>query len=342
MNSPDTAFFNKSQILYGYDKAKQAIRKHNFSILVEGQFDVIMAHVMGYTNTVATSGTAITDEQLGLLARLSSRLVIALDADGAGFKASEKAWHLALHKGMDVKIATLPEGKDPADLALENPQVWKEAIKNAQHIIDFLTEGIAKEGLSGRELARALHQRVIPYIARLESSIEQAHFVDRIAGRFGINKDALWQEVSGQDAVAVQQHETSDESQTPRAQEQYSIEQQLIGILEWQRTLASPKIDVDAWYTKIDTILGDNRLEVMKQSLDMSELIFMTEALYTDAEVVPTSIQELFIRLQRSVLEKKRADIKQALQQAEVQADTDRQDELLEQLAKIAQEIEKL
>lgn len=339
VNSPETEFFNKSKLLYGYHVAKTSIRKHNFSILVEGQFDVIMAHQMGYTNTVATSGTALTNEQLDLLARASSRLVIALDADGAGFKASERAWQMALAKGMDVKIARLPQGKDPADLAIENPTLWKDAIKNAKHIIDFLADQVSVQGLAGRELARALHELIVPYVSKLESSIEQAHFVERLSVRFSVNKDALWQEVSSSTTVApIQVHE--DSGPTEMVQAKQSVIEQLLGIIRWQETLADPVIDVHVLTASVTKLIGTDTFELLNRSVDIDALIFATEAMYANDDVLKRSSQELLKRLERTMLLEERTKLKQQLIHAEAIADTTTQDTLLAQIAAVTKKIE--
>ncbi|MFA6274514.1 MAG: DNA primase, partial [Candidatus Paceibacterota bacterium] len=119
LNSPETPIFNKSSVLYGLDRAKESIRKNNFSILVEGQFDLILSHQAGFRNTIATSGTALSDStiskenvvsNLGLLRRLSGNIVLAFDADKAGFNAANRASKIALSFGMDVKVASMPDG----------------------------------------------------------------------------------------------------------------------------------------------------------------------------------------------------------------------------------------
>src|SRR3989344_1240665 len=114
LNSPDTPLFTKSELLYGLDKAKEAIRKKDYAILVEGQIDLVLSHQCGVKNTVASSGTAFTVAHLERLKRLSTRIILAFDGDVAGEKAAYKSAALALSLGMDVKIAGLKEGKDPA------------------------------------------------------------------------------------------------------------------------------------------------------------------------------------------------------------------------------------
>src|SRR3990167_4585111 len=108
INSPETPLFSKSKILYGYDKAKFAIRKLNFSIIVEGQMDLLASHYVGFANTVAASGTALSVEQLNLLRRLSNNIVMAFDSDSAGLASSGKSAMLALSLGMDVKVLAKP------------------------------------------------------------------------------------------------------------------------------------------------------------------------------------------------------------------------------------------
>jgi len=116
INSPETQLFSKSKILYGYDKAKFSIRKLNFSIVVEGQMDILLSHQALFTNTVALSGTALTEEQVGLLKRLSGNVVLAFDSDSAGVASSGKSAMLMLSLGMDVKVTHLKQGEDPSDV----------------------------------------------------------------------------------------------------------------------------------------------------------------------------------------------------------------------------------
>ena len=116
VNSPETPIFKKSRTLYGLNIARAAIRKADCILLVEGQFDLILAHQSGLPFTVALSGTALTPEHLTILSRLSKRLVLALDADDAGVRAGLKSALMALTAGFDVKVPVLPHGKDPADV----------------------------------------------------------------------------------------------------------------------------------------------------------------------------------------------------------------------------------
>ena len=204
LNSPDTPLFDKSQVLYGLDKAKGEIRRLNYSILVEGQMDLVMSHQAGIKNTVASSGTALTEEtsneagaisNLGLVRRLSPNVIIAFDSDTAGRKAAMRAAGIGLGMGMDVKIADLVGGKDPADLVLQNPEDWKAVLRSAKPIIEFELGNVIRDTPDQRKVSRALRDRVFPFLARIESSMDKDHFVQMIADKANIGKDAVWQDL---------------------------------------------------------------------------------------------------------------------------------------------------
>src|SRR3989339_384072 len=217
LNSPETPIFNKSSVLFGIDKAKESIRKNNFSILVEGQMDLVLSHQAGYRNTVATSGTALSDStvskenvinNLGLIRRLSDNIVLAFDADKAGFNASNRAGKIALSLGMDVKVASLPEGVDPADLILNGgPDAWREAIRNSKHIIEFMSAQVLKNK-DMRKAGREIKDLVLPFVNALDSSIEKMHFIKKISDLSGIMESALQDDLKKVEAEL--QAETED------------------------------------------------------------------------------------------------------------------------------------
>ena len=150
LNSPETPIFNKSSVLFGIDKAKDSIRKNNFSILVEGQMDLVLSHQAGFKNTVASSGTAMTDSvlskeniinNLGLVCRLSKNIVLSYDADKAGVNASNRFAKIALALGMDVKVADMKDDLDPADIISKNgvDQITALTTKTTAELITMAT-----------------------------------------------------------------------------------------------------------------------------------------------------------------------------------------------------------
>ena len=227
LNSPETPIYNKSSVLFGIDKAKDYIRKNNFSILVEGQIDLVLSYQAGFKNTVASSGTAMADgvlskeniiNNLGLVNRLSKNIVLAYDTDKAGVNAANRFAKIALSLGMDVKVASMPEGIDPADLiSKEGAETWKEAIRNSQHFISFMLDRIIKDANgddrkarldSARQVGRGVQEKLLPFVNDLESSIEKSHFMTLISNKTGIAEKALMDDLK---KVAVElKHETEE------------------------------------------------------------------------------------------------------------------------------------
>lgn len=195
VNSPETALFSKSHILYGLNFAKQTIRKNNFVILAEGQMDVIMSHQIGYSNTVASSGTAFTQDQLQLISKQTHNLLLAFDSDSAGLNTTSKVWEMAIAQGLDVKIAYYEGAKDPADTIKENPDEWKRIIKESIHIIEFITHLVAKIS-DERKRIKAYQEKIIPLLKRVHSFGEKNYFVEKISALLLLNPAIIWSDIS--------------------------------------------------------------------------------------------------------------------------------------------------
>ncbi len=195
LNTPETILFAKHDLLYGLDKAKSEIRKKNYTVLVEGQMDLVLSHQAGVGNTVASSGTAFTAQHLERLKRLSPRIILGFDGDGAGEKAAEKSAELALSLGLEVKIARLPEGRDPADIIREKPEEWKEILRHAKSAVEHFLDLILEREKDRRKVGKLIEIKLLPLLALLSSSIERSHFVSVIAKRTGIKEEMIWDDL---------------------------------------------------------------------------------------------------------------------------------------------------
>ncbi len=250
INSPETQLFDKSRILYGFHKAKQSIRKYDFTILVEGQMDLVMSHQAGFSNTVAASGTGLTQEHLQLIERISKKLVMAFDADPAGVASNGRAATLALGRDFDVKVAHVPLGKDPADCIREDVALWKESVRNAKHVVDFYIAIVLKEakekGYDQRKTILRARDTVLPYIHMIRSSTDKGFFIRSYANIFGIAENAVWDEVrqlERKNPVAQPTQHTEVSGTVPKKDfsRKNDLEEALAGFLFWQETL-EPKI----------------------------------------------------------------------------------------------------
>lgn len=346
LNSPETQLFNKSEILFGLDKAKKDIRLKDYSILVEGQMDLIMLHQAGITNTVASSGTALTAEHLIKLRRLSNRVIMSFDGDSAGFSASNRSAQLALSLGMELKVAQMPEGKDPADLAREDVEKLKNCLKNAKHIIDFYTDVLLTKGLEPRTLGQEIKKNVLPYISILPSTIEKDHFIKNVAKKTFIKEEALWDDLakaSSQDTFVKQIHnevKTKDDTSITRAD---YIERRLIGLYIWQSDLTHATIDTLELKEKIANIVGDGVNEILKNYEKSKEvLLFEIESYYNNNTDLENEVLELLTGLEEEYLKKRFSETMVLLQKAEQLRDSSQVLRYLEDCQRISQRINEI
>lgn len=306
LNSPETVVFDKSKIIYGFDLAKLAIKKFDYSIIVEGQMDIIMCHQAGFQNVVATSGTALTPEHLSLLRRISNRVIMAFDSDKAGINASTKAWQLALSLGMEVKIAEFKDGKDPADIILQDKELFKQAIKSSMHIIDFYLSKILAEKLGSRKIGAEIREKILPFLVLIESNIEKAHFVKKISEKTGISENAIWDDLkmikieSGLKEIDIKNSKFKDIRTVVKAD---SIFRRILGIINWQDKSTEKVIDIQQTKLRLKEIIGnDDFKKLEKEAKDLlNEATFEAEQYY-DKGKVPRILDELLLELEKEYI----------------------------------------
>jgi DNA primase len=185
INSPETDLYHKSQVLFGFDKAKRAIQEQGHVIIVEGQMDCIMSHQTGVTNTVALSGTASTEYHLKQLSYFTQSLALCLDADKAGITAAQKTAQLAYQEGMKVFAISLPQGKDPAELISHDPEAWKNAITHKESIITFLLRAMTPQDKEHK--SRYAEEILFPLLAFHNAPITLDEFFQEISFAFGLS-----------------------------------------------------------------------------------------------------------------------------------------------------------
>ncbi|PID83183.1 DNA primase [Candidatus Campbellbacteria bacterium] len=188
LNSPQTLFFDKSDILYGFYQAKTEARKRGYFILVEGQMDLIMSHQTGFENTVATSGTSLTQKHLDNMSYFSKKIIFAFDSDRAGIEAAFRGIKLALKNDFDVKIVDIQKGKDPADMILEDQNSWKNSISEAKNFIDFYIGKTLNTNLSIKDKVKEMEEKILPFVAQIENPIEKGKYISKISKGFDVKE----------------------------------------------------------------------------------------------------------------------------------------------------------
>ncbi|OGR85514.1 MAG: hypothetical protein A2901_06560 [Elusimicrobia bacterium RIFCSPLOWO2_01_FULL_54_10] len=198
INTPQTLIYDKSKILYGFDRAKEAIRKENAVVLVEGQMDVVMSHQAGIKNTVAVSGTALSTDQLRTLKRLSNTIISSFDRDAAGEIATKRSLDLAAALDVERKVAILPSGfKDAADAVLKDPEIWRRAVAEAKPVAQFFLEtALANHDAKTAAGKRAVAEAVLPEIKIIGSEVEKSHWIQELSRAIGVGEEALWRELA--------------------------------------------------------------------------------------------------------------------------------------------------
>lgn len=358
LNSPETRLFDKSRVLYGYHIAKQDIRKFDCSILVEGQMDIVLSHQAGYTNTVAVSGTGLTNEHLTLLERLSKRLVLALDADAAGVASAGRAATLALARNMDVKVVRVPQGKDPADCIKHSPHTWKEAVKHASHIVDYLFDVVLAEhkerGRDERALVLAVRDRVLPFVAQIKSGTDRAYFVRSVAQRLGLGEDAVRADVEAvarlHDRESAQPSPPTPYTATPDAStstvrapsRRERAERALAAFVFMLESNADSTITSEAL-----TEMARARSVVLEPVLarhhkDRETLALQADVQYGAAEDHEELLQALFAAVAREQYLETRVRLTRELREAERDRDEARAATILSELQEVARCIDRL
>ncbi|MFH1838323.1 MAG: DNA primase [Candidatus Kuenenbacteria bacterium] len=220
INTPQTLIYNKSQVLYGLDKAKQEIKKENLAVLVEGNMDVVSSHQAGVKNVIACSGTALTLEQIKLLKRHSSNLALAFDIDLAGQKATKRGIDIAWQQEMNIKIIKLPEGKDPDECIKKDVDAWQKAIKNSQSIMEYYFDSVFLNlDLSKVENKKNVAKILLPIIAKLINKIEQTHWLQKLGEFLNVDEQILRNSI-------INKNNNSSSKLTPK--EENEIDQNLI------------------------------------------------------------------------------------------------------------------
>ncbi len=193
LNTSDTILFNKSRFVFGLAQAKEAIRRDGFVVIVEGNMDVISSHQAGVKQAVATSGTAMTEQHLKILARLTNDIRLAYDGDEAGVRATERAIQLAGDLGINLTVICDYHGaKDPDELIQQDPKLWQEAVGKARPAVEWLLdkyeEKVDMNSAFGKKEYSDVALKMLNYV---QDKVERAHYEELIAKRLGVSRGDL-------------------------------------------------------------------------------------------------------------------------------------------------------
>lgn len=198
LNTPQTLLYDKSRHVFGLSQAKEAIRTHDYAVIVEGNLDVVSSHQVGESTVVATAGTAMTEHHLKALSRLSAQVRLAFDGDKAGVAATERAIPIAQAVGIELTIITLPgEAKDPDELIQQDPKLWRQAIDSAEPAVDWLL-GQYEQRVDMKTAAgkRQYTSAGLNLVQTLTDPVDQDHYMQLMARTTGASIEALREKMS--------------------------------------------------------------------------------------------------------------------------------------------------
>jgi len=270
---------------------------------------------------------------------------LAFDGDQAGLNATLRASRIALSLGMDVKIANMGEGVDPADLILKGgSEVWKATIKNSKHIIVFLLDRVLKNG-DTRKVGREIKETILPYVDTLPSSIEKVHFLKIISDRSSIPLKALQEDLGKveQDLKYEKMEiETVLESQSARERKD-NILRRLLGIIFWQRTSTVKRIDVGRIMDELAQILKRKPDEILeKAEPEEGDLIFEAEVFYEGWANLESDVSEMLSNLKEEYLKEELQQKMRELHLAEEEKNFEKSSNLLQECQLLNNKIQEI
>lgn len=255
LNSPQTPIFAKGEMLYGLDRAAASIRRENMAIIVEGYMDVLAAHQHGFNNVVGSMGTSLSEKQLDSLKRLSKRLALALDADAAGNAATIRGIEVATQalgrkvvpvptwQGLvrynysldaDIRIITLPTGKDPDEVIKESESAWRALVEEAAPVLDYLIGAVTSmlDMTDPRDKSAAVG-RILPILAEVRDPVQQAHYLQKLARIVGVDERVLQESLKPQRVKGRgrAREERQDMAPTPAIPRRNPIEEYCLALL---------------------------------------------------------------------------------------------------------------
>lgn len=368
VNSPQTVVYDKSKILYGWHFAKDMVRKKKYLIVVEGNMDVIAAHQAETTNVVAVSGTALTLDHLKLIKRYCNNVILAFDSDQAGLLTSFRAFkniRLGWEQEMNFKVLLLPAGKDPADVIKEDKGKWLEAIANSLPLVDYyqkkIMAAIDKNRADHKKIAA---QKLLYVIKFLQSEVEQEHYLRKLSEELKISLETLKSEFA-KVKVTEEMPSYQESKVEPQAKKDnllvlseniLSIALFKINYLEkmieeiepdiLEESLRSLYSQIIIYYTKHHNLKDFGNYEELSDN-DKDNWIrisILGEKDYADVSEkdIANDWQNLVSRLKQSYLETEKNQLIKDLRQAELNNDSETQDQIAHKINLLNKQIHKL
>jgi len=328
INSPETPIFKKSKILYGFWKSKNFIREKNSAFLVEGQMDFLASWQAGIKNTVASSGTALTEDHLSALRKLTDKLIITFDNDKAGQEAGEKAIDMALKFDFDVKIVMFQDFKDPAEAALAGEKNLLNAIEKAMPAPEFYFQKYLKQEKSNWSKDKLKNiQAVLQKLLNIESPVERNFWIKKLSEITSIDEKVLIEEAQKlikkvKIVSRVDSKENNNQIYSKKFNRWELLSQEFIIALLGKESL-NPEIEekkyLEPTYQKIFELLSKGVKKSEDPSLDEIINLIMLKS----GDYLILNLEEIKKELKKEYLKEKKIELTKKIREAEKQNNED-------------------
>ncbi|MFA6588572.1 MAG: DNA primase [Patescibacteria group bacterium] len=361
INTPQTLVYNKSNVLYALDLAKAEIRKNKVAIVVEGYMDCIASHQAGVANVVASSGTALTENQVNLIKRYAPTAALAFDMDPAGENAAKRGIAVAWKQGLDVKVISLPFGKDPDECIKKDVSAWRQAISSAQPILDFYFS----RTLDNRDAGNVQHKKeaakiLLPILSMVADPIEQAHYIQKFSEWLRVDENILRKKLT-----IMTKGEPERTILMPKVDRYETLSQRLLGLLQLEPTMipeVAKNLPAEAFtgswqslYKFVQLQYSENnnfdpaswQTEAVKRDISLADSLAISTMAVADVSSATSvekhrEIEAVTHEIQRIWLAKKLQQLTQDLKQAERVGDKNQVEKLTQLFQELTQKVKKL
>ncbi len=369
VNTPETVVYHKGKALYGLSHAKTEIKKKNYVLLVEGNMDVIASAQAGIKNVVAVSGTALTTDQVTMLKRYTENIAMLFDMDSAGQQASQKSADLCLQNGVNVKIVTLTDGKDAADVVQKDPQLLLTAVQKSVLAMDhFFNEALKKHDKKTAEGKQSIAKEVLAHVVHIESKIEKAHWIKKIAHEVDVEEKVINDVLKSVDANLGQQIQSRPvliEKNSSFQKRSDIIRNSLVGLVMsdqkiWKET---SETQIESDWAKTDTLVqfvlrngqkaefsfdkllaeieDDRAIELLRKVYFDAKYLFTREGVVEYSEEELRSLVEEYIAKYAKELQKEKLHvIIKEIENAEQKGDKETLAKLMSEFTRLSQEMQ--
>lgn len=349
MNSPETELYHKGKMLYGFYQAKQSIREKRKVVVVEGQMDLISSFGAGVGETVAVGGTALTPEQVEMLARLSDKIIFAMDADEAGTASIKRSVDIAEKRGLNIKVVQIIGGKDPDEIARKDPKKWKEMVENSVSVYEYvLNKALEKYPKTNDDRVRLVANEVIPFLAKIDQEMIRDKWAKKVADVLEVDKDSVLNEIrKARSGLAIEMKPGNVKPTVTKKNDNW------IGLLiNWLLLVDEEEIQkIKKWFLGIDVGGAEGKLlnfifmnpSVIKKEGFVNELPgelkpMMEEILMNDDNGdQPSSkdVEKLAAKVARELIESSIDSLNEQLKKSEEKGETEEADRLYEEVVRL-------